>query len=125
MPKGKADKIDLSHLSFEEAVKRAWEAEPPPKGGMSAEEMRQSVDEDLEHIPTGARGSAQRLLRADYNMVRQNDLKRNRLTPRTVSLASALESVKQAHPDGEIEYDREWFESDDLSDAYRTSLGAQ
>jgi hypothetical protein len=51
MPKGKADKIDKSYLSFEDAVKRAWEAESPEKDGKKP--AGQAEDEQRERVKSG------------------------------------------------------------------------
>jgi hypothetical protein len=36
----KEEQLDLSHLSFEEAVRHSWEAEPPPKKRRGEEAAR-------------------------------------------------------------------------------------
>jgi hypothetical protein len=50
MPKGKADRIHLTHLSFEEAVRQAWEAEPPPKDGKTRTAAEEAEQEQKRQI---------------------------------------------------------------------------
>ena len=52
MPKGKADRIDLSHLSVEDAVKQAWEAEPPPENG-EKKPSEEAEDEQERQVKSG------------------------------------------------------------------------
>jgi hypothetical protein len=53
VPQGKVDRVDLSHLTFEEAVKQAWEAEPPEKDGKKRKTADEAEREQEQRIARG------------------------------------------------------------------------
>lgn len=77
---------------------------------MSLKLMRQTVLEELEHIPRG--GDAQNELRLIYFSRRMHSLgkkARERKTAKEV-LMESITRIKGDHPNFEPEYDKEFFE---------------
>lgn len=70
------------------------------------------VNKEVEHIPRGFEGSAQRDFRLFYRQVRFWNLVRDSATPRSVTLARTVTLVHEHHPDFEPNLlDPEYFES--------------
>jgi ATP-dependent DNA helicase RecG len=81
------------------------------KRHMTREEMQRVVDEELEHIPKGARRSRQNELRMTYNMLRLRSLGPNAEGIQTKEdvLREAIKSVRARHPSFTPQYDSDSF----------------
>jgi hypothetical protein len=76
---------------------------------MRLHDMNREVTEDLRHIARGATGSAQRLLRALYVMIRRHDLSKTGAS-RHASLAEAIADVRRFQDSAFVpEYNRAYF----------------
>jgi ATP-dependent DNA helicase RecG len=73
-------------------------------------EIEQIIGPELEHIPHGARGSSQNMLRMLYNMLRRHGLAPPG-TPQTKEavLREAINAVREEDPDFTPDYDKDFF----------------
>jgi Mn-dependent DtxR family transcriptional regulator len=74
------------------------------------DEIEKIVGPELEHIPRGARGSSQNMLRMLYNMLRRHSLTIS-ATPQTKEevLREAVNAVREEDPDFTPEYEKDFF----------------
>jgi ATP-dependent DNA helicase RecG len=74
-------------------------------------EIEQIIGSELEHIPRGAHGSSQNMLRMLYNMLRRHSLTISAI-PQTKEevLREAVNAVREEDPDFTPEYDKDFFE---------------
>ena len=74
-------------------------------------EIETRVSAELEHIPRGARGSSQNMLRILYNMLKRHSLTLSAI-PQTKEevLREAVNAVREEDPDFTPEYDKDFFE---------------
>lgn len=71
--------------------------------------MTRRVNWELKHIPRGETGSAQRMLRAAFNMMRRADLSHNPETPPRQTLDRAAQEIRKAYPDSPLDFDPTFF----------------
>ena len=74
---------------------------------MKRDELNKKVAEELKRISRGSLD--QNILRANYNVMRSNDLSLNPALPAKDSLLKAIERVRKDKPDFFPKYDREFF----------------
>jgi len=78
----------------------------------SYKQMRQIVDEELEHIPEGEKGSPQNFLRSVYNGMREHDLSRanhgEEPKGKLEILKESIECVKRDYPDPHFDPNVDW-----------------
>lgn len=76
---------------------------------MKREEMREKINEELNHIPRSFKDSNQNMLREYYNGMRRHDLSLNPAFPANDSLLTAIEALRKNHPDFLPIYNRDFF----------------
>ncbi len=76
---------------------------------MKREEMREKINEELNHIPRVKGWLDQNMLRSGYNMIRSHDLSQNPASPANNSLVKAIEELRKSNPDFSPIYDRDFF----------------
>lgn len=77
---------------------------------MKREQMNRIVNEELSHIPRGAKRTLQRGLRMMYNMIRRRELARNPSARRSDSLALAIKRIRDNEANFNPQYDKSFFE---------------
>lgn len=77
----------------------------------SRAEIENIVGSELKHIPRGARGSSQNILRMLYNMLRRHSLTVS-ASPQTKEdvLRDAINAVREEDPNFRPQYDKDFFE---------------
>ena len=73
-------------------------------------EIETTVSAELEHIPRGARGSSQNMLRMLYNMLRRHSLATGIPQTKEEVLRAAVNAVREEDPEFTPEYDKDFFE---------------
>lgn len=76
---------------------------------MKREEMKQTVANELKHIPHINGNLEQNLFRSGYNAIRRHDLAVNPATPPSVSFGRILEQARKTNPNFLPIYDRDFF----------------
>ena len=81
---------------------------------MTREEMNATIARELDHIPSGRKGSAQNRLRMVYRMTRSTSLGEGADTPdlsKEYILAESIHLVRQKFPSAVLEYSTTFFGS--------------
>jgi hypothetical protein len=80
---------------------------------MTHDEMTRQVDAELAHIPDWP-GEHQNELRMTYNMVRRRSLGAKAETKQSAKevLDYCIASVRERHPNAELNYDKPFFEGE-------------
>jgi len=66
---------------------------------MDAKELTRIVNEELEHVPIGIAGRAQRKVRAVYSEMRRSSLPVDEDLLRAVTFAHTVATLRDSHPD--------------------------
>jgi glutamine synthetase type III len=78
---------------------------------LASNSHRQLLKDELEHVPAGDSGSAQRQFRDLFRKLRQGELARNSDHDAMDAIEQAAYQVRQAAGDRDLplDYDRSWF----------------
>ncbi len=97
-------------ITSEELAKLAAKKQTEVSRPRSRDETEKIVGPELEHIPRGARGSSQNMLRMLYNMLRRHSLALPRI-PQTKEevLRVAVTAVREEDQDFTPQYDNDYF----------------
>ena len=76
---------------------------------MKRDEMKRRLDDELQHIPRGERGSHQNELRMSFYFYRRHDLSGNPESPASAALLKAINRLRGEFPDFSPLYDGNFF----------------
>jgi hypothetical protein len=83
----------------------------PRRGAVKRAEMKAAIARDLDHMPSGAPGSAQNRLRTVYRVTRTRHLVTDPVPLRLITLEESIAVVQVRIPRFEPEYDQYYFET--------------